>query len=156
MRQSRARASRRDGLYEIIIDGSRGPVHAISPSGPISLPPPSIHSPYPNQSAQMSLEKLSSNKAFGGELIKYKFKVRAPGHPHGPFVCIHRLRPRIVVVVAPVCCPRRPQRQLQPLHPRQRRQRQGPHPHLPLRPHLHRGQWVSTTNRPSRPSGAGR
>ncbi|KAI0936732.1 hypothetical protein AcV5_004798 [Taiwanofungus camphoratus] len=79
MRQSRARASRRDGLYEIIIDGSRGPVHAISPSGPISLPPPSIHSPYPNQSAQMSLEKLSSNKAFGGELIKYKFKSAALG-----------------------------------------------------------------------------
>jgi hypothetical protein len=26
----------------------------------------------------MTLEKLSSNKAYGGELAKYKFKVRAP------------------------------------------------------------------------------
>lgn len=60
----------------------------------------------------MSLEQVSSNKAFGGDLIKYKFKVGLPEKGS------ESMETRLTGFT--VGSSGRPERQLQPLPPRQR------------------------------------
>lgn len=64
----------------------------------------------------MLLDKVSSNKSFGGELIKYKFKVIIPSDfckrcTNTPYLVL----PRISGFSFPVCCTWRTGRQLQSL-----------------------------------------
>jgi len=77
-----------------------------------------------------TLEKLSSNKVFGGELVKYKFKV------------LGMLEIRTLVTQSQVRDARRSRHSIQHIPSPSNIKHKGSCPHLPRRPHLYRGQRV--------------